>query len=531
MDGIQRIHPLVLVILDGWGQTPNQEGNATLSVPTPNFDQLLSFFPHTLLHASGPEVGLSWGEMGNSEVGHLNLGSGRIIMQDLPRIDKTIQDDTFFANRELLEAYNRVLKNNKNLHLIGLVSAGGVHSHINHLFALLDLAARTKINNVFVHMITDGRDTPPQVALNDLKTLEAKFQSLGLGKVATVVGRYFAMDRDKHWDRIQKAYDSLTLDAWPKKAPTAAAAIEGAYNLKQTDEFIESVLVEGTSRIKDGDSIVFFNYRSDRAKQLSESIISKDFKDFNRQVNLNNCYFVSFTSYGYEPSSNVKVAFFAEKIQNQLAKVLAENNLKQLHVAETEKYAHVTYFFNGGQEEPFPGEERLLIPSPKVATYDLKPEMSAKEVTQGFLDYFAKSKPQFSVINFANADMVGHTGVFEATCRAITVVDECLGQVSSAVLRAGGNLIVTADHGNAEQKINLETGEINKEHTTNPVPLILAFGERRLSTPIPIDLNYKINFAANSPVAVLADITATCLDILGLAKPSEMSGQSLRKAI
>lgn len=528
MDGL---NPLVLVILDGWGQTPNQEGNAILSVATPNFDQLLSFFPHTQLHASGQEVGLSWGEMGNSEVGHLNLGSGRITMQDLPRIDKTIQDGTFFTNRELLEAYNRALKNNKNIHFIGLVSAGGVHSHINHLFALLDLAAREKFKEAFVHMITDGRDTPPKVALNDLKALESKFQSLGIGKVASVIGRYFAMDRDKHWDRIQKAYDCLTMTNWPKRARTAAEAIQAAYNAGQTDEFIEPIVISDAPRIADGDSIVFFNYRSDRSKQISECIISQDFKDFNRQVVLANTYFVSFTSYGHEPTPNVKVAFFAEKIQNQFAKVLADNDLKQFHVAETEKYAHVTYFFNGGQEEPFPGEERLLIPSPKVATYDLKPEMSAKEVTQGFLDYFTKNKPQFSVINFANPDMVGHTGIFEATQKAVIMVDECLGKVSSGVLQAGGNLIVTADHGNAEQKINPETGEINKEHTTNPVPFILAFSERRQSAPISIDLNYKINFAANSPVGVLADVTATCLDILGLTPPPEMSGQSLRKAI
>ena len=523
--------PLVLVILDGWGQTPNQEGNAIFSVATPNFDQLLSYFPHAQLHASGQEVGLSWGEPGNSEVGHLNLGSGRIIMQDLPRIDKTIEDGTFFSNRELLEAYNLALKNKKNLHLIGLVSAGGVHSHLNHLLALLDLASRLKVNNVFVHMITDGRDTPPRVALNDLKTLENKFQSLGLGKVATVVGRYLAMDRDKHWDRIQKAYDCLTLSSWPQKAPSPAEAIQAAYNAGQTDEFIEPVLIEGTPRIQDGDPIIFFNYRADRSKQLSESLISPDFQGFNRQVVLRRSYFVSFTSYGHEPSPNVKIAFFAEKIQNPLAKVLSDNQLKQFHLAETEKYAHVTYFFNGGREEPFPGEERLLIPSPKVATYDLKPEMSAREVTQGFLEFFRQNRPSLSVINFANPDMVGHTGVFAATCRAISVVDECLGKVSAAVLAANGNLIVTADHGNAEQMINPETGEVNKEHTTNPVPLILAFSERRQSSALPIDLNYKLNFAATPPVGVLADVTATCLDVLGLTPPTEISGQSLRKVI
>jgi len=506
--------PLVLVILDGWGQTPNQEGNAIFSVATPNFDQLLSYFPHAQLHASGQEVGLSWGEPGNSEVGHLNLGSGRIIMQDLPRIDKTIEDGTFFSNRELLEAYNLALKNKKNLHLIGLVSAGGVHSHLNHLLALLDLASRLKVNNVFVHMITDGRDTPPRVALNDLKTLENKFQSLGLGKVATVVGRYLAMDRDKHWDRIQKAYDCLTLSSWPQKAPSPAEAIQAAYNAGQTDEFIEPVLIEGTPRIQDGDPIIFFNYRADRSKQLSESLISPDFQGFNRQVVLRRSYFVSFTSYGHEPSPNVKIAFFAEKIQNPLAKVLSDNQLKQFHLAETEKYAHVTYFFNGGREEPFPGEERLLIPSPKVATYDLKPEMSAPEITRELTSRLPNY--DFIVVNFANPDMVGHTGNLKATIKACEVVDLCLGKVVKEALANKFVVVITADHGNAEQMLNANTGEPDTGHTINPVPLVIVANDPNFQNPLRSSGDFR-----------LSDVAPTILKIMNLPVPQEMIGKSL----
>ena len=523
--------PLVLVILDGFGLAPTDQGNAIFSVLTPNFDQLLSYFPHTSLHASSEEVGLSWGEIGNSEVGHLNLGTGRIIMQDLPRIDKTIQDGTFFANRELLEAYKYVATRGTNLHLVGLVSAGGVHSHLNHLLALLDLAAKMQIKKVYVHFITDGRDTPAKVALEDLKTLENKFLELERGQVATVMGRYFAMDRDKHWDRVEPAYEAMFNPSFPKYAKTASEAIKKAYAIGKTDEFIEPVVISNTPRISDGDSIIFFNYRRDRVKQISEAIINPDFNGFSRAKILENFYFVSFTSYGNEPSPNVKIAFFAGKVTNQLAKIIADNKLSQLRVAETEKYPHITYFFNAGVDVPFPAEERILVQSPKVATYDLKPEMSADEVTQKFIENFQNKKPQFSLINFANPDMVGHTGIMEATKNAIITIDRNLGNLSNTVLSLGANLIVTADHGNAEQMVNPQTGEVDKEHTTNPVPVILALQEDRFTRSIPIDINYKINFAAKKPSGVLADVTVTCLDVLGLAKPEEMTGQGLRKII
>jgi len=521
------MNPLALVILDGWGLSPEVDGNAILSTSTPNFDQLMSYFPHVSLGASGEEVGLSWGEMGNSEVGHLNLGTGRIIMQDLGRIDKSIQEGSFFNSAALKEAFIRAKQKNSNIHLIGLASSGGVHSHMNHLFALLDLAKTLNMANTYIHFITDGRDTPPKVALNDLKSLNEKMRSINIGKIASIGGRYFAMDRDKYWDRLQKAYDAFFSDNAPA-APTPEQAINDAYNNGKTDEFIEPKRILDTPRIKEQDSIVFFNFRADRAKQITESIINANFNNFPRTKVLNDYYFVSFTSYGNEPSPNVKVAFFADNVKNQLGKVIADKNLPQLHLAETEKYAHVTYFFNGGQEKPFDLEQRILVKSPRVATYDLKPEMSAMEVANNFISALKVSPPAFSVINLANPDMVGHTGVFEAVKIGVTAADAALGLISNATLSMGGNLIVTADHGNAEQMINPTTREIDKEHTTNPVPLILALNEKRFSEPLSVDINYKISIASNAPAGVLADVTATCLDVLGLEKPAEITGQSLR---
>ena len=521
------MNPLVLIILDGWGLSPEIDGNAILSVETPNYDQLLGLYPSGSLHASGEEVGLSWGEIGNSEVGHLNIGTGRIVTQDLPRIDNSIRDKTFFSNDVILEALNYCLAGNSNLHLIGLVSSGGVHSHINHLFALLELAKSKKVSNVYIHFIADGRDSPPKVALNDLNLLENKCQEIGLGKVATVMGRYYAMDRDKRWDRTQKAYDSITDHSFVK-VKSAQEAINNTYNSGKSDEFIDPVAIENTPRIADKDAVIFFNYRPDRAKQLTDAITNPNFNSFSRKIALKEYKFVSFTNYGNEPSSQVKIAFFAEQNISPLAEVLSKNNLTQLHIAETEKYPHVTYFFNGGKEQAYTGEKRLLIPSPKVATYDLKPQMSAQEVAQQFVNAFSQEKPMFTIINFANPDMVGHTGNFEAVKSAIKTTDQCLGLVANQVINSGGNLIVTADHGNAEQMKNLQTGEIDKEHTTNPVPFILVLKEYRQQSPIGVDENFKISMAVQSPLGVLADITATCLDILNIEKPQIMIGQSLK---
>lgn len=509
------MQPLALIILDGWGLSPEEKGNSIFSTPTPNFDKLMSMFPYTSVHASGEEVGLSWGEMGNSEVGHLNLGTGRIIMQDLPRIDKTIADGSFFKNQELIEAFNFAKKNNSNLHLVGLTSNGGVHSHLNHLLALIDMAKLQKFNRVFVHVITDGRDTPQKVILQDLPKLQNKFKEAGFGVISSVSGRFYAMDRDKRVERTQKAFAAMTSDNAPK-AKTAQEAIDKSYSNGKTDEFIEPVAIENTPRIKSKDAVIFYNFRSDRVRQISSEIIAK----------IPNIYFASFTSYGHESTPLVKVAFLAEKVTNQLAMNLSNNKISQLHIAETEKYPHVTYFFNGGWEMPFAGEERILISSPKVATYDLKPEMSADEVTSKFIDYFKNKIPQFTVLNFANPDMVGHTGNFQAACQAIATTDACLGQVAATVLNGGGNLLITADHGNAEQMINPETGEVDKEHTTNPVPFILAFQDKK-KQPTPVSLEVKIAYVAAQPTGVLADITATIINKLGLMKPQEMTGQDL----
>jgi len=475
----------------------------------------MSIFPYTSLHASGEEVGLAWGEMGNSEVGHLNLGTGRIIMQDLPRIDKTIADGTFFQNKELIRAFNYAKQNNSNVHMIGLFSAGGVHSHLNHLLALMDMAQKQQFNKVFIHIITDGRDTPPKTIQQDLPKLEGKIKEVGFGKIASIMGRFYAMDRDKRIERTEKAFNVLTKEDAPQVA-NANEGITKAYETGKSDEFIEPAAVTGTPRIKPKDAILFYNYRSDRVRQISDNLIDK----------VKDIYFVSFTSYGQESTPLVKVAFLAEKVINQLAMILSNSKINQLHIAETEKYAHVTYFFNGGWELPFAGEERILVPSPKVATYDLAPEMSAQIVTEKFIQFYNEKKPQFTVLNIANPDMVGHTGNLDATCKAVVAADSCLGQIAACVLNSGGDLMVTADHGNAEQMINPETHEIDKEHTTNPVPLLLAFQNKK-KNPVLVLQDTKIALAAAQPTGVLADITETIINRLGLQKPQEITGQDL----
>lgn len=512
------MRPLVLIILDGWGLSPVTEGNAIFSTPTPNFDKMLSLYPSTSLHASGEEVGLSWGEMGNSEVGHLNLGTGRVIMQDLPRINKTISDGTFFQNAELISAFKFAQENQSNLHLIGLFSAGGVHSHLDHLLALMDLAKKMSFQKIFIHLISDGRDTSPKVILKDLPKLEEKIQEVGFGQIASVMGRFYAMDRDNRWERTEKAFNVLQ-DPGAPKASSVRMAIDKAYTLGKTDEFIEPMAIEGTNRLSPNDAVIFFNFRSDRSRQLSSKIIG-----------LKNVFFVSFTSYGYEPSPQVKVAFFAEKVLDQLAMRLANSKLSQLHIAETEKYPHVTYFFNGGWEMPFAGEERILVASPKVETYDLKPEMSAPEVTEKLIEYITREKPNFTVLNFANPDMVGHTGNMKAAQAAVSAVDSCLGKIANTLL-GQADIMVTADHGNAEQMINPQTGEVDKEHTTNPVPLILAFESKIKPNPQPVSIESKIGWAGQPPIGVLADVSATILKRLGLSQPSSITGQSLEEII
>lgn len=508
------MRPLVLVVLDGWGLSAEVEGNAILSTPTPNLDKLIGSFPYASLHASGEEVGLEWGEMGNSEVGHLNLGTGRVVVQDLTRINQAIDQGLFLNNQALIQTFDYAIAKNTSLHLVGLYSSGGVHSHMEHLFALLRMAKIRKFKQVYLHLISDGRDTAPKILLQDIPKLYDVIKETGVGQIASLMGRYWAMDRDKHWDRTQKALDCL-FNGGQLQAANIETAVDEAYKFNQTDEFISPVAMRGVPRIKAGDAVICFNFRADRSRQMAEKIIDR-----------HDIFFTSFTSYGYEPSNTTKVAFFAAKVKNQLAQILEKNNVSQLHIAETTKYAHVTYFFNGGWEQPFNGEERLLVPSSEVATFDQKPEMSAAEITSKFLDYFTKKKPGFTVLNYANADMVGHTGDMKATQKAISVIDENLGQLASGVLGAQADLIITADHGNAEQMINLQTKEIDKEHTTNPVPFILAFLDKQKPT-MPPSQETKIAWAVQPPVGVLADVTATIINRMGLKPTPEITGQSL----
>jgi 2,3-bisphosphoglycerate-independent phosphoglycerate mutase len=379
----------------------------------------------------------------------------------------------------------------------------------------MDMAAKQQFNRVFIDIITDGRDTPPKVIQQDLPKLEEKIKQVGFGKIASVMGRFYAMDRDKRWERTEKAFKALTSDQVPQVS-NVNEAIARAYQAGKNDEFIEPVAIAGAPRIKPNDAVIFYNYRSDRVRQISDYLIDK----------VKNIYFVSFTSYGQESTPLVKVAFLAEKVLNQLAMVLSNSKLNQLHIAETEKYAHVTYFFNGGWEAAFAGEERILVPSPKVATYDLAPQMSAKVVAEKFIQFYKEKQPQFTVLNFANPDMVGHTGIFKAACQAVAATDIVLGQVAATVLNSGGDLMVTADHGNAEQMVNPQTHEVDKEHTTNPVPLILAFQNKK-KNPTPVSQDVKMAYAASQPTGVLADVTATILTKLGLVKPEEITGQDL----
>lgn len=521
--------PVILIILDGFGLSPITDGNAVYLAKTPFFEWAIANSSAVSLHASGAEVGLDWGEMGNSEVGHLNIGTGRIVMQDLPRIDRSIEDNTFFANQVLLDLAAVVREKKSTLHVIGIASEGGVHGHLRHMIAVLDFAKREKLASVAFHLITDGRDTPAKQFEKDLPKLDKAIQQFGRGVIASISGRYFAMDRDKRWDRTQKAYHAMVLGEG-RTARSAAEAIQIARQARESDEFIvPTVLVDGAGKplapIEKHDAVLFTNYRSDRARQLATALTSTKFMDFPRPgdpVSL----FASFASYGQEASHSVKVAFFTPPVTNQLADVVAAGSLPQLHVAETEKYAHVTYFLNGGREDKFPKEERILVPSPKVATYDQKPEMSAAEITKKFVERLKHNPPAFSVINFANPDMVGHTGDIRATVRAIEAVDRCLATIADAASGAGATLFITADHGNAEQLINPETHEIDKEHTTNPVPLLcISAGSIKAQSEASKDI--KVQFATQTPVGVLADIAPTVLEVLELPKPAEMTGQSL----
>lgn len=514
------IQKVILIILDGWGYAPSWGGNAVEAAETLNMDTYWRKYPHITLKAAEEAVGLPIHEPGNSEVGHLNLGSGQIVRQNLPGITQYIKEGSFDKNPILLEAIKNAKTNSSNIHLIGLVSDGGVHSHINHLFALLDLLKSQNIQNVYIHMITDGRDTDPMKALTYLEMLEDKIKEIGIGKVESVTGRYYAMDRDNRWDRIQKAYDILTSGLGPT-AESAEKAISLSYRQGQYDEFIIPTLISNSKQefipLKDNDSLIFFNYRADRTKELTNAIVSKDFKGFSRRVFLKNIYFASFAYYEqYEEKLPINAVFKPATIINTIAKIISLNKLKQFHIAETEKYAHVTYFFNGGREEPFEKETRQLIPSPKVATYDLKPDMSAIHITEEVLSKFKNF--DFIVVNFANADMVGHTGNLKATIKACETVDECLGRIVPDGLKENYCIIITADHGNAEQMINPNTGEPHTEHTINPVPFVLISENPNFQSPLRQDGEHG---------TILSDVAPTILKIMGIKKPVDMTGESL----
>jgi 2,3-bisphosphoglycerate-independent phosphoglycerate mutase len=515
------IRPCVLIILDGWGMAPPGPGNAIALAETPVMDRLWASAPHSTLAASGLAVGLPEGQIGNSEVGHLNLGAGYRVLQELPRIDEEIESGRFFENPALLGAVNHALDRDATLHLLGLFSYGGVHSHARHLYALLDLAARRGLRRVAVHAFLDGRDTPPRQALKDLPDLEEVLARTGAGRIATVSGRYFAMDRDRRWERVERAYRALVLGEG-ERAPSAEEAVRRAYGAGQGDEFVPPTVITPDEReggaadgtrgtIGEGDAVLWFDFRADRARELSQALLLPGFDGFPRPVAPSGLHYVTFTEYAADLPVTA-VAFPPQHVEWPLARVVSEAGLRQCHLAETEKYAHVTYFFNGGREEPFPGEERVLVPSPRIATYDLQPEMSAAGVAAEAVQRIEQGQYAFLVLNFANGDMVGHTGVLEAAVRAAGATDEAVGQVVQATLRAGGIAAVTADHGNAEQMIDPQTGGPMTAHTTNDVPFILA------GAPPGTRL---------APAGSLKDVAPTLLALLDLPIPAAMAGNGL----
>jgi len=505
--------PLLLMILDGWGLNPVEENNAIALAAPPNMARLCSEYPFTRLEASGMSVGLPDGQMGNSEVGHLNIGAGRIVYQDLTRISKAIADNSFFSNPVLLDCMANIRAVGGRLHLAGLLSDGGVHSHNTHLYALLELARREGIKEVFVHCFLDGRDTPPQSSVEYLAGLEEEMKRIGTGRIASIMGRYYAMDRDNRWDRVEMAYKAM-VHGEGTCSVSSLSAIEKSYASGITDEFvIPAVMLDGevpVGTVWDGDGMISFNFRSDRVREITRAFTDPNFSGFSRPVLPSLSSFVCMTE--YDETFSLPVAFGSEELRNILGGVVANAGLRQLRIAETEKYAHVTFFFNGGIEVPFPGEDRVLIPSPKdVPTYDLKPEMSARKVTDELLARIDNDVYDFIVLNYANADMVGHTGVLDAAERAIEVVDECLGRVVEKVVSKGGALLVTADHGNAESMVD-ENGNPFTAHTCNPVPFVLVDDYRR---------NVRLRSGK------LADIAPTVLELLGIPQPAEMTGSSL----
>lgn len=517
-----RPRPFVLIIMDGWGINPRKDSNAIAMARTPHLDKLADVWPHTAVRTSGLAVGLPEGQMGNSEVGHQNIGAGKRVLQDYTRVSESIKDGTFFQNPALLRAIEHVKKNSSRLHICGLLGNGGVHAHSSHLEALLRLAQMHEINEVYIHSFTDGRDSSPTGGVEFMKQLEARASAINPAhpaRVATVTGRYYAMDRDNRWDRTGSTYLAMVRGEG-QKAQSAVEAIQRSYEQKVTDEFIlPTVIMQEESPValvRDGDALLHYNFRPDRARQLSKAFVMTDLPvqagdKFKRGPRLQDLQFVMMTE--YEAGLEAAVAFRADEVEMPIARVISEQGLKQFHTAETEKYAHVTYFINGRRETPFPGEDRYLVPSPKVPTYDLQPEMSAAGITETAVERIRSGDYDFVVMNYANADMVGHTGVIEATIKGVEAVDEGVGKVVEATLAMGGGLLITADHGNAEQLIDYETGLPFTAHTTNPVPLYLVvpqLAQAHLRTD-----------------GILADVAPTILQVLNIAQPKDMTGGSL----
>ncbi|AHL77305.1 phosphoglycerate mutase [Stutzerimonas stutzeri] len=501
--------PLVLMILDGFGHSDSPEFNAIHAANKPVYDRLLASQPHGLISGSGMDVGLPDGQMGNSEVGHMNLGAGRVVYQDFTRVTKSIRDGDFFENPNICATVDKAVAAGKAVHILGLLSDGGVHSHQDHLVAMAELAAKRGAEKIYLHAFLDGRDTPPKSAQHSIELMQATFTRLGKGRVASLIGRYFAMDRDNRWDRVAQAYNLIVDGKAAYRSDYAVDGLIAAYERGESDEFVKATTIGEPVRVEDGDAVVFMNFRADRARELTRCFVEPDFNEFPRERVPMLAGFVMLTQYA--ASIPAPSAFAPAALTNVLGEYLANNGKTQLRIAETEKYAHVTFFFSGGREEPFPGEERILIPSPQVATYDLQPEMSAPEVTDRIVDAIENQRYDVIIVNYANGDMVGHTGVFEAAVKAVECLDTCIGRITEALDKVGGEALITADHGNVEQMEDVMTGQAHTAHTCEPVPFIY-YGKRNLTI---------------REGGVLADVAPTMLTLLGLPAPAEMTGRSI----
>ncbi len=504
--------PIALIILDGWGYSEKKENNAIINANTPNWDKLWESYPHTLIKASEAAVGLPSEQMGNSEVGHLNLGAGRVVYQEISRVSRSIASGAFYENSTLTSAVDNAIATNKAVHIMGLLSDGGVHSSEKHIHAMVKLAVERGAKKVFLHAFMDGRDTVPKSAKKYIDNMQAVFDKLGGGQFATIIGRYYAMDRDHRWPRIKKAYDLMVHGIADCRVSSPLEAIEKAYERGETDEFIAANVIaaenESPHTIEDGDSLIFMNFRSDRARQITRPFIEPDFKEFETGRVPDLATYVSLTE--YNAKFNIKAVFPPERLRNVFGEYISNLGLRQLRIAETEKYAHVTFFFNGGVEDPYPGEDRLLIPSPDVATYDLQPEMNAAKLTDTLIEAIKSDKYDAIICNFANPDMVGHTGNYDATIKAIECLDKCIARVVAALIEVGGEALITADHGNAESMLDVTSGQAHTAHTTNPVPLVYVGREAKMAA-----------------AGALSDVTPTMLYLMGIKPPDEMGGQSL----